>query len=579
MPEETTTPELDPSIASLINSGAFTMDQANAVGNPLGLSQGEVLGQISTATGLDRATIDLAIQSGAPLTPGMQMSGATVTNAAEGIGSSGAGYQPNVQNLYGVTGSFGSTAEYEQALQMAQMQQQIGTLSGGAQPAGQWSFGDAYGGGAGGTGGTAAETGLSALNAVDERFADVALNQNLQAIVPSLKPGTEFAYTNQQVQGDELLASQQLGADPTAATALQSSATQVQAPDAFDASGYNAFTNFVAAQMTPAQLATLSPEAQMEAAQGTMSPESTVQFQLAQLLDQFDDDKIPPWAAGAIRQANAVMAKRGLGASTMVGEAHTTAAMESALPIATADAGAHMQLQLANLQNRQDANKFNATAFAQLDMANLTNAQQAATVNMQAKQQKLMSDQAAINASEQFNAQSQNQVDQFFAQLGSQIAIANADRMLAVDTANVNQINAQQRFNASLVDARDKFNMEASLQIAQSNANWRRSINTANTAAQNETNRMNTQNLFNITQAAQANLWQQYRDEAHWAITSAENDTARRHNIAMVALTNDLASNNMNNLARQDMYKTLGGFGMSFFQGVYNASGSTTEAT
>ena len=47
-----------------------------------------------------------------------------------------------------------------------------------------------------------------------------------------------------------------------------------------------------------------------------------------------------------------------------------------------------------------------------MDMSNLTNRQQASMANAQMKQQKLLSDQSATNAARNFNAQSQNQVDQ-----------------------------------------------------------------------------------------------------------------------------------------------------------------------
>jgi hypothetical protein len=46
----------------------------------------------------------------------------------------------------------------------------------------------------------------------------------------------------------------------------------------------------------------------------------------------------PAWAAGALRNATAQMAARGLGASSLAGQAIVQATMESALPIAQADA-------------------------------------------------------------------------------------------------------------------------------------------------------------------------------------------------------------------------------------------------
>ena len=51
-----------------------------------------------------------------------------------------------------------------------------------------------------------------------------------------------------------------------------------------------------------------------------------------------------------------------------------------------------------------------------MDMANLSNLQQAQTVNQQAKMQRLFNYEAAENARQQFNAKSQQQQDQFFAE-------------------------------------------------------------------------------------------------------------------------------------------------------------------
>ena len=66
-------------------------------------------------------------------------------------------------------------------------------------------------------------------------------------------------------------------------------------------------------------------------------------------MQDFQGGKTPAWAAGAMRAANAAMAARGLGASSMAGMAVVQAAMESALPIAQMDAS--NKQQIANRQN------------------------------------------------------------------------------------------------------------------------------------------------------------------------------------------------------------------------------------
>ena len=60
----------------------------------------------------------------------------------------------------------------------------------------------------------------------------------------------------------------------------------------------------------------------------------------------------------------------------------------------------------------------------------LSNQQQANLANLQARQSQLLSDQAAANAASQFNATSQNQVDQFYKNLTTSVQTANAQRQM-----------------------------------------------------------------------------------------------------------------------------------------------------
>ena len=92
---------------------------------------------------------------------------------------------------------------------------------------------------------------------------------------------------------------------------------------------------------------------QIQAAQATPSQQATVQGQLDGLMTQFQGGATPSWAAGAMRAATAAMAARGLGSSSLAGQAIVQAAMESALPIAQADASIQAQFEGQNLSNRQ----------------------------------------------------------------------------------------------------------------------------------------------------------------------------------------------------------------------------------
>ena len=315
----------------------------------------------------------------------------------------------------------------------------------------------------------------------------------------------------------------------------------------------------------------VSDKAVMDAAQGSLSEgalataateeldaRATVKYQMAELFKGIEEgSELPPWASPAVRKVSAIMAQRGLGSSSMAASAITQAVYEAGIPIAVQDANKYGAIQLQNLNNRQQAALQNATATASMDMANLnnrqaaavnnaktfltmdmqnlTNAQQKATIDYQTTTSSLFTDAAADNAAKQFNAKTQNEVDQFFAELGSQVETTAINRNVALEQYNISQTQAVEQFNAQMIAQRETFNSNARRQIDASNAVWRRTINTENTALQNEENRTNLQTLLNLSQIAQNNLWQLYRDQAAWTMQTSENNLDRAHNAAMQA--------------------------------------------
>ena len=315
----------------------------------------------------------------------------------------------------------------------------------------------------------------------------------------------------------------------------------------------------------------VSDKAVIDAAQGSLSEgalataateeldaKATVKYQMAELFKGIEEGTdLPPWASPAVRKVSAIMAQRGLGSSSMAASAITQAVYEAGIPIAVQDANKYGAIQLQNLNNRQQAALQNATATASMDMANLnnrqaaavnnaktflamdmqnlTNAQQKATIDFQTTTSSLFTDAASDNAAKQFNAKTQNEIDQFFAELGSQVETTALNRNVALEQYNISQAQAVDQFNAQMTSQRETFNSNARRQIDASNAVWRRTINTANTATQNEENRTNLQTLLNISQLAQNNLWQLYRDQAAWSMQTSENNLDRAHNAAMQA--------------------------------------------
>jgi hypothetical protein len=154
----------------------------------------------------------------------------------------------------------------------------------------------------------------------------------------------------------------------------------------------------------------------------------------------------------------------------------------------------------------------------------------------------LFTDQAATNAARNFNASSQAQVDQFYAQLDVSVEAANANRLAAQQQFNVNEANAMRQFVSNLDNQRQQFNANMQAQIDQANAQWRRQQNTADTQAANEAARINAQNMFNMTAQAQNNLWNDYRDKVQWAMQTAENTLERQHQLTVAAMEADANS-------------------------------------
>lgn len=286
---------------------------------------------------------------------------------------------------------------------------------------------------------------------------------------------------------------------------------------------------------------TLSQGSQIEAAQAEMARESTVQGQLEDLMRSFEDGN-PPWATGAMRAANAIMAQRGLSASSMAGQAITNAVMEAALPIAMADANTSAQFQFANLTNLQQARVTNAQSFLQMDLANFSAAQQMQMFKAQERANALLSDVAMQNAAQQFNAANENQTNQFMASLASQVQQFNTGQANAMEQFNAGQANALAQFREQLRADREKFNANNRLIIDQANAKWRQEITTVNNATINEANRINAANLLSTTLAEYNNISQARRDAINYAFTSSETAKDRAVQLIIAELQEEAAS-------------------------------------
>ena len=365
--------------------------------------------------------------------------------------------------------------------------------------------------------------------------------------------------------------------------------------------------------------------------------EALVTTQLDTLLKGMEEGNIPSWASPAVAAVEQMLAQRGLEASSVGRDSLVNAIIQSAIPLAQANASAlqtsisldrqliaqeeknnaalRQQVSVQNAQNvfNMDMAQFNANQqravnnskffqtvtlaeatnnqqatmqnaviaasinqqeatlteklvssnaanFLRMDLSNLSAAQQTSVINAQAEQQRLLSNQSATNAMSQFNARNQIQVDEFMLNLNAQIELNNANRETQMNQFNtaarnaaaardagrltdVAKFNAQmaasiEQYNASQLFAREEFNAKNAQQIEQSNAIWRRETNKINTAAQNAVNARNAQNSFAMTQAAQAQLWQELRDEFDQIFRASDNTEQRKTQIAVAGLQN-----------------------------------------
>ena len=300
----------------------------------------------------------------------------------------------------------------------------------------------------------------------------------------------------------------------------------------------------------------------------------TVKAQLDDLMSDFEGGATPTWAAGAMRAATAAMAARGLGASSMAGQAIIQATMESALPIAQADAATIAQFERDNLSNRQqvtvlasqqraeflkvefdqkfqakvlnaakisDIANLNFTADQQITLENARLAQTANISNMNAKNAKVMADASAMATMDLKNLDNKQQA-----------AVQNAKSFLEMDMANLDNAqeasmfkaqaiaaailsdtaaeNASRQFNASSENQTNQFmaNLKTSVDLAT--AAQKNAISMANADAENTLEQFNASLQENRTQfetsnglvIAQANA--QWRQNAETLDTAAQNE-------------------------------------------------------
>ena len=267
---------------------------------------------------------------------------------------------------------------------------------------------------------------------------------------------------------------------------------------------------------------------QVQAATATPSAQATVQGQLEGLMQQFEGGETPAWAAGSMRTAMATLSARGLGASSLAGQAVIQATMEAALPIAQMDAQVTAQFESQNLTNRQQRAMLSAQQRATFlgmefdqafqarvqnsarigDIANmnfsaeqniaLENARAANTMNLNNlsnRQAMVMAEAAALSNLDMANLNNRQQA-----------AVQNAQSFLQMDMTNLSNsqqtaiFKSQQNIQALFTDqaaenAAAQFNATSQNQTDQYFANLRSQTSQFNASQQNAMDQFNVNSV------------------------------------------------------------------------------------
>ena len=317
------------------------------------------------------------------------------------------------------------------------------------------------------------------------------------------------------------------------------------------------------------------------------SDAASVRDELGDLMKDFEGERTPSWAAGAMRTANAAMAQRGLSSSSIAGMAITQAAMEAALPIAQIDTANKQQMAMLKAEQRASfmgmefdqefqAKVRNAARIAEIANVNFTaeqaialeNAKMAQTVdlaNLSNRQAKVIADASILSQLDLSNLNNRQQS-----------AVQNAQSFLAMDMSNLDNVqqmsllkaqelsqsilsdtaavNASRQFNAASENQTNQFFESLSAQVGQFNAEQINAINRFNAG---ETNALEQ---FNVSQN---NAREQFNAQNHliiaqanaaWAqaITTAANAAANQANRDAALVSNNLTTTAYNNAIQRE---------------------------
>tara|TARA_R110001632_G_scaffold192968_1_gene313845 strand:+ start:593 stop:2623 length:2031 start_codon:yes stop_codon:yes gene_type:complete len=316
---------------------------------------------------------------------------------------------------------------------------------------------------------------------------------------------------------------------------------------------------------------------QVQAATATPSDKATVKGQLEGLMQDFEGGETPAWAAGAMRNAAAVMASRGLGASSMAGQALIQAAMESALPIAQSDAATIAKFESQNLSNNQQRAMLAAQQRAQFmgqefdqafqsRVANASKISDIANMNFTAEQQVALENSRAANTMALNNlsndqamvmaeASALSNLDMANLNNRQQAAVQNAQSFLGMEMSNLNNKqqtemfraqqnvqalftdqaaeNAAAQFNSASENQTNQFFSDLQANVSKFNADQNNAIAQFDTSAENSTYQFNVSQDNAFKQFMISNSLVVAQANAKWRQTAALTNQASANERAL----------------------------------------------
>ena len=332
--------------------------------------------------------------------------------------------------------------------------------------------------------------------------------------------------------------------------------------------------------------------------------EALVSNQIDSLLSGMENGEIPTWAKPAVASVEAMLARRGLSASSVGRDNLFNAIIQSAVPIAQSNAQAiqqsvsqqksiEAQAAEADAQRQQQVNLDKANKVFGMNMAQFNADQQRELANSKFLQTVSLTEASADQQSAMQNAVLMSQANLAEASLNQQAQIQNAKNFLAMDMANLNAkqqsnvLRAQQtqqrllsnqaannaaaQFNAASENQTNQFMASLNAQVeqynkTQMNAMEQFNATQTNAAAARDAQRAADVEKFNTQLAAQIEQFNSNQDFARnqWnaqnqaAVEQSNTQWRRQLNTANTAMQNQINMQNAQNAFN------LSGSAMSF---------------